>query len=59
MYVKMTCVDTAEGEKEIFLYFLFHLLVLCPVWTMEVMEFELTFRSKLRHLNLDTKTRVH
>lgn len=55
----MTCTDMVEREKEVFI-FLFYLLVIWPVWTTEVMEFELTvrFRLKLRHLNLDTDIQV-
>lgn len=56
----MTCIDMVEGKKEMFLYFLFYLIVIWPVWTIEVMDFELTvrFRSKLKHLNLDADTQV-
>lgn len=57
----MTCIDMVEGEKEIFIYYLFYLIVIWPVWTTEVMEFELTVRfwSMLRHLNLDTDKQAH
>lgn len=37
----MTCIDKIEGKKKIFTYFLFYLIIIWPVWIIEVIEFEL------------------
>lgn len=49
-----------EGKKEILIYFLFYLIAVWPIWTIEVMEFEPTVRSrsKLKHLNLHAGIQV-